>query len=224
MCHNSGAYAVPFLAVHRFRILVVGKVSPCNAQPSLGQTDPTTNHREALGNPRSSMLLSRWTCRLRQRERPLTSTLHFILMITIVLLSMRVLDLNLVIPRASGERLHAIWICVTSSDAISGSVGESVEVILSMRVPVVVAFTKSDLAFPQTSGSDGGNCQYQDRATTKAYAQCEQLCRSLFRRAPMDVPAELVSVIPQYGGLINNLIVTTDRFIMNRRRTASTIA
>ncbi|KAF8469329.1 hypothetical protein DFH94DRAFT_232284 [Russula ochroleuca] len=120
--------------------------------------------------------------------------------------------------RAAAERLHAIWICVSSSDAVNGSIGEGVEEILSMRrVPVVVAFTKSDLAFSHISGSDGGNSQYQDRARSRAYAQCEQLCRPLFRREPRDVPAELVSVMPQYGALINNLIVTTDRFIMGSR-------
>ena len=97
-----------------------------------------------------------------------------------------------------------------SSDAISGNVGKGVEEILSMRrgkriqiqvyciqliglVPVVVAFTKSDLAFPQISGSDSGNSQLQDCATSRAYAQCGQLCRSLFRKEPRDIPAELVS-------------------------------
>ncbi|KAH9998788.1 hypothetical protein BJV77DRAFT_1064755 [Russula vinacea] len=122
--------------------------------------------------------------------------------------------------RAPAERLHAIWICVPSSDAVNGSIGDGVEEILSMRrVPVVVAFTKSDLAFPRITGSDGGNSQYQDRARSRAYAQCEQLCRPLFRREPRDVPAELVSVAPQYGALINNLIVTTDQFIMSSRTT-----
>ena len=65
--------------------------------------------------------------------------------------------------------------------------------LMADSVPVVVAFTKSDLAFPHISGSDGGNSQYQDRARSRAYAQCEQLCRPLFRREPRDVPAELVS-------------------------------
>ena len=59
--------------------------------------------------------------------------------------------------------------------------------------PVVIAFTKSDLAFPHISGSESGHYQYQDRTRTKAYTQCEQLCRSLFRREARDVPAELVS-------------------------------
>ena len=102
-------------------------------------------------------------------------------------------------------------ICVPSSDAVNGNMGDGVEEILSMRrgkrilipglniqlikdsVPVVVAFTKSDLAFPHITGSDGGNSQYQDRARSRSYAQCEQLCRPLFRREPRDVPAELVS-------------------------------
>ncbi|KAH9994476.1 hypothetical protein BJV77DRAFT_1066788 [Russula vinacea] len=122
--------------------------------------------------------------------------------------------------RSARERLHAVWICVPSSDAISGNVGESVEEILSMRrdrVPVVVAFIKSDLGFPQISGPDGVNSQFQDRATFRAYVQFDQLCRLLFRWEPEDVPAELISVMPQYGALINDLIVMTDRFVMGRR-------
>ncbi|KAI0261919.1 hypothetical protein BGY98DRAFT_1192678 [Russula aff. rugulosa BPL654] len=117
--------------------------------------------------------------------------------------------------RAPAERLHAIWICIPSSDAIGGSIGEGVDDILNTtRVPVVVAFTKSDLAFPHILRSESGHYQNQDRMT-RAYAQCEKLCRSLFRREAKEVPAELVSVIPQYGALVNNLIVTTDRFILD---------
>ena len=104
--------------------------------------------------------------------------------------------------------------------------------------PVVVAFTKSDLAYPHISGSESGHYWYQDRTRTRAHAQCEQLCHSLFRREARDVPAELVSgdsfyvlgilhghhrlvaVMPQYGSLINNLTVTTDRFIMGSSHTA----
>jgi len=110
--------------------------------------------------------------------------------------------------------------------------------LIGYPVPVVVAFTKSDLAFPHISGHDNGNYRYQDRTRTREYAQCEQLCRFLFRREARDVPAELVSgdyvtlfgmacgchhlfaVMPQYGALINNLIVTTDNFIMGSRTAA----
>ncbi|KAN0107065.1 hypothetical protein V8E52_010510 [Russula decolorans] len=127
--------------------------------------------------------------------------------------------------RAPAEKLHAIWICIPTSDAIDGSIGEGVDEILNMRrgelAPVVVAFTKSDLAFPHISGSESGHHQYQDRTRTRAYAQCEQLCRSLFRREARDVPAELVSVMPQYSALINNLIVTSDRIIMGSRTAPS---
>ena len=65
--------------------------------------------------------------------------------------------------------------------------------LIGKSAPVVVAFTKSDLAFPHISGSESGQSQYLDRTRTRAYAQCEQLCRSLFRREAWDVPAELVS-------------------------------
>jgi hypothetical protein len=65
--------------------------------------------------------------------------------------------------------------------------------LIGGSVPVVVAFTKSDMSFPQITGSESGSFQHQDRTRSRAYAQCEQLCRSLFRREPRDVPAELVS-------------------------------
>jgi len=60
-------------------------------------------------------------------------------------------------------------------------------------VPVVVAFTKSDVAYPHISGSESGNYQYRDRTRAKAYIQCNELCRTLFRRDARDVPAELIS-------------------------------
>jgi len=65
--------------------------------------------------------------------------------------------------------------------------------LIGESAPVVVAFTRSDQAFPHISGSESGNYQYQDLTRTRAYVQCEQLCRSLFRREARDVPAELVS-------------------------------
>ena len=104
-------------------------------------------------------------------------------------------------------------------------------------VPAVVAFTKADLDFPHISESENRNYQYQDRTRIRAYAQREQLCCSLFRWEAGDVPAELVSgeyltlfgfalvshhsfpVMPQYGVLINNLIVTTHKSIMGFRTT-----
>jgi len=65
--------------------------------------------------------------------------------------------------------------------------------LIGESAPVVVAFTKSDLAYPHISGSESGHYQYRDRTRTRAYAQCNELCRSLFRREARDVPAELVS-------------------------------
>ncbi|KAI9459745.1 hypothetical protein F5148DRAFT_1218621 [Russula earlei] len=76
--------------------------------------------------------------------------------------------------------------------------------ILALRgLPVVVAFTKFDLVVSPEG--------YSESARTSAYAQCEELSRSLFRKEPRDVPAEIVSVYPQYLDLIGNLVVTTDR-------------
>ena len=65
--------------------------------------------------------------------------------------------------------------------------------LIRESVPVVVAFTKSDASYPQISGSESGNSQFWACTRSKAYVQCEQLCRPLFRMEPRDVPAELLS-------------------------------
>jgi len=77
---------------------------------------------------------------------------------------------------------------------------------------VIVAFTK----FDQVVRIEGGSS-----ARTSARARVEQSCRSLFRREPRDVPAEIVSVNPQFNDLIDNLVVTTDRFITGSRPAAA---
>ena len=51
-------------------------------------------------------------------------------------------------------------------------------------MPVIVAFTK----FDQVVAIEGGSS-----ARTNARARYEKACRSLFRREPRDVPAEIVS-------------------------------
>ena len=51
-------------------------------------------------------------------------------------------------------------------------------------VPVIVALTK----FDEVVAIEGGSS-----ARTNARARYEQACRSLFRREPRDVPAEIVS-------------------------------
>jgi len=119
--------------------------------------------------------------------------------------------------RANSERLHAIWVCIPTSDATSGSIGEGFEDILNLRrVPVIVAFTK----FDQVVRIEGGSSE-----RTSARARVEHACRSIFRKEPRDVPAEIVSVKPQFSDLIDNLVVTTDRFITgSRTRAASTSA
>ncbi|KAI9459743.1 hypothetical protein F5148DRAFT_275688 [Russula earlei] len=111
---------------------------------------------------------------------------------------------------SASERLHAVWICVPTSDAINGSIGEGVEVILGMRgVAVLVAFAKFDLVVSPEGCSES--------ARARAYAHLEESSRSLFRREPKDIPAEIVSVNPQFRELIGNLVVTTDRFITGSR-------
>ncbi|KAH9960953.1 hypothetical protein BJV74DRAFT_799856 [Russula compacta] len=81
------------------------------------------------------------------------------------------------------------------TDIRSGSIGEGIEDILASRglqdsVPVVVAITKFDVVAGQVLfESEGGNSQHLGRAWDRAYTQCKQLCRSLFRRELRDVPA-----------------------------------
>lgn len=111
--------------------------------------------------------------------------------------------------------------------------------LIGYSVPVVVAFTKSDMDFPQILGSGGGKSQCQDRVRSRASAQCEQLRRPLSLKELKDVPTVLVSgdtlfssddpliasfvaVMPQYGILIDNLIATTGRF--TDLRTARSVA
>ncbi|KAI0285727.1 hypothetical protein BC826DRAFT_110280 [Russula brevipes] len=80
-------------------------------------------------------------------------------------------------------------------------------------VPVIVAFTKFDLLVSQSlTDSESGSTPHR---RNRAYIQCEQACRSMFGKAPQDVPAEIVS--RKFGDLIERLIVTTDRFIMGSR-------
>ena len=103
-------------------------------------------------------------------------------------------------------------------------------------VPVVVAITKFDVVVDQVLFEfEGGNSQYLERARARAYTQCEQICRSLFCRELRDVPAVILSgncsfsmmcsldifhlcvVKSQFHDLVDDLIVTTDRLIMDSR-------
>ncbi|KAH9172741.1 hypothetical protein EDB89DRAFT_2164433 [Lactarius sanguifluus] len=119
--------------------------------------------------------------------------------------------------RSPSERLHAIWICVPASDVITGRLGDGVEDILGFEnVPVVVVFTKFDLVVSQVPlNSPSGGPQHHERA--RARARIEESCRRLFHKDSKDVPAEIVSDDPRFVGLIDNLTVTTDRFITDSR-------
>ena len=60
--------------------------------------------------------------------------------------------------------------------------------LIQDSVPVVVAFTKFDVVIL----IEGKNPQDHEKARANAYARCEESCRSLFRKDPGDVPAEIV--------------------------------
>ncbi|KAH9061774.1 hypothetical protein EDB83DRAFT_2552150 [Lactarius deliciosus] len=115
------------------------------------------------------------------------------------------------VSRSPSERLHAVWICVSASDIIAGRLGEGVEEILGMRaVPVILVITKFNVEVR-------GDAQQHEHARARAFAMCEDSCRRLFNRDLRDVPAEIVSEKPGYAGLIEKLVVTTDRFIIGAR-------
>ncbi|KAH9057194.1 hypothetical protein EDB87DRAFT_1131474 [Lactarius vividus] len=118
--------------------------------------------------------------------------------------------------RSPSERLHAVWICIPASDAISGRLGDGVEEILGLRnVPVVVVFTKFDVVVSQVRLDSPS--ESHERARTRAHTMYEDSCRRLFHKDPRDVPAEIVSENTRFIDLIDNLVVTTDRFITDSR-------
>ncbi|KAI0293731.1 hypothetical protein B0F90DRAFT_1761003 [Multifurca ochricompacta] len=121
--------------------------------------------------------------------------------------------------RSSPERLHAVWICIPLSDAIDGRVGEEVKEILGMRnVPVIVVFTKFDMAVSQVLfNTRGDDSQRHESARAKAYAMYEDICRSLFGKDPGDVPTTIASVKPRFHNLIGELIVMADRSVTDSR-------
>lgn len=61
-------------------------------------------------------------------------------------------------------------------------------------MPVIIVFTKFDLVISSiVLESKGESSQQEERASIRAYTQCERACHSLFLREPKDVPAEIVS-------------------------------
>ncbi|KAN0135836.1 hypothetical protein V8E53_006288 [Lactarius tabidus] len=118
------------------------------------------------------------------------------------------------------ERLHAVWICIPASDAITGRFGEGVEEILGMNnVPVILVLTKFDAVVSEVlfDIARGDVLQYE-RARATARAMCKVSLRRRFDRDPTDVPAEIVSAEPIYADLIEKLVVTTDGFVLGSRR------
>ncbi|KAN0133589.1 hypothetical protein V8E53_008577 [Lactarius tabidus] len=118
--------------------------------------------------------------------------------------------------RSASERLHAVWICVPASDAISGELGEGAEEILGMRaVPVILVLTKFDIVVSKVLFEIApDDPQQHGRARADAHAMYEDSCRRLFHK---DVPTEVVSENPRYTDLIEKLVETTNRFILDPR-------
>ncbi|KAF8265737.1 hypothetical protein EI94DRAFT_1804007 [Lactarius quietus] len=124
--------------------------------------------------------------------------------------------------RSHSERLHAIWICVPASDAIDGRLGDGVEEILGTRnVPVILVFTKFDVVVSRVLFDiAGGDAQHLERARDIAPTMYEEACRRMFHKEPRDVPAEIVSEKGRFIDLVDNLVVTTDRFVIESHSSA----
>ncbi|KAI0276087.1 hypothetical protein BGY98DRAFT_987906 [Russula aff. rugulosa BPL654] len=118
---------------------------------------------------------------------------------------------------STSERLHAVWICVPTSDVIAKNLGDGVEEILSLNgvVPVILVATNSFA---------GGDTRLYERARGTAHAKYEESRRSLFRGKLRDVPVEIVSTEPRYDDLLERLIMTTHKLIMANSRNTSMLS
>jgi len=114
---------------------------------------------------------------------------------------------------------YQLRICVPASDVIDGRLGDGVEEILGLRtVPVVIVFTKFDLVVSRVLFDIArGDTRYHERARARAHTMYEDACRDMLHKEPRDVPAEIVSENPRFIDLVDNLVVTTDRFITDSR-------
>ncbi|KAF8264358.1 hypothetical protein EI94DRAFT_1738614 [Lactarius quietus] len=124
---------------------------------------------------------------------------------------------------SASERLHAVWICVPASDAIAGDLGEGVEEILGMEtVPVILVFTKFDVLVSDVLHKiAGGDAQQYELARAAARQMCEGSCRRSFDKSLEEVPAETVSGEPGFADLVENLVLSTDRFILGSRSSSA---
>ncbi|KAH8979092.1 hypothetical protein EDB92DRAFT_426644 [Lactarius akahatsu] len=119
------------------------------------------------------------------------------------------------VNRSVSERLHAIWICVSISDAIDGGLGEDVKAILGMKkVPVLIVFTKFDVLVSRVQFDIAhGDIQTHEHPGVRAHAMYENLCGSLFNRDPKDAPAVIFSEKRAYRDLIGELTSTTHAIV-----------
>ncbi|KAH9059226.1 hypothetical protein EDB87DRAFT_1822886 [Lactarius vividus] len=62
-----------------------------------------------------------------------------------------------------------------------------------------------------------GTAQQREHARARVFTMCEDPFRRLFNKDLRDVPVEIVSENPRYADLIEELVKTTDRFIMGVR-------
>ncbi|KAI0285618.1 hypothetical protein BC826DRAFT_1179012 [Russula brevipes] len=118
----------------------------------------------------------------------------------------------------ASERLHAIWVCVPTSDVIAGNLGDGVKELLGIHgvsVPTVFVTTKVDLVISEAPSSHaGGDAQNYERVKATVRARYEESCRTLSRKNTRNVPVEMVSARPAFRNLIDSLTGTTDRAIV----------
>ncbi|KAF8256840.1 hypothetical protein EI94DRAFT_293866 [Lactarius quietus] len=85
-------------------------------------------------------------------------------------------------------------------------------------VPVILVLTKLDIVVSDVlSKIDSDDVQQFELARAKALQMCEDSCRRHFDKGLEEVPAEIVSGEPRFADLVENLVVSTDRFILGSR-------
>jgi predicted GTPase len=134
-----------------------------------------------------------------------------------------------------GERLHAIWICISIPVAGDRVAEIGVEQIIKMvhgRVPLIIVFTKYDMLVTRIifrAARSGSDEQVWENAEREANSVFDKLCvvpihEVLNKEVPnanLSVPIKKVSGQPRYASTIKELIRATDQKILQQTNVSS---